>query len=155
MLRNPTCLALCTSLIFACSSTKLFAKNNPTAETEKEPADAALPAAAPYDKSQIGPQAGGRLVVTTNKVLTTAGRQVIVGGGRSDVAFNPDRRWLSVLNLREVQLIDIDSAKIVGEAPNKSESFKGIKFSPDGKRLYASTIGDKIGVFDVKTDGEL
>lgn len=133
----------------------LRAKENPATEPDKAPADTALPAAAPYDNSQIGPQEGGRIIVPTNQVLTPAGRQVIVGGRPTDVAVSPDGRWLAVLNLREVQLIDIESGKIIGEAPNKSESFKGIKFAPDGKRLYASTIGANIGVFDVESDGKL
>jgi len=138
-----------------CATTSLHGKENPAAETDKPSADSALPAAAPYDKSQIGPQAGGRIIVPTNQVLTPAGRQIIVGGRPTDVAVSPDGRWLAVLNLREVQLIEIESGKIVGEAPNKSASFKGVRFSPDGTHLYASTIGDKIGVFEVESDGKL
>ena len=118
-------------------------------------ADAKLPPAAPYDQSQVGPQEDGRIIVPTNQVLTPAGRQVIVGGRPTDVAQSPDGRWLAVLNLRQVQIIDIESGEILSEAPNRSESFKGIAFAPDGKRIYASTIGTNIGVFDISGDGKI
>src|SRR6187551_3042315 len=61
-------------------------------------------APATYDKSQVGPQDDGRIIVPTNQVLTPAGRQVIVGGRPSDIALSPDGHWLAVLNLREVLL---------------------------------------------------
>jgi YVTN family beta-propeller protein len=124
----------------------------------KEPATDAevkFPLASSYDKLQVGPQEDGRIVVPTNQVLTPAGRQVIVGGRPTDVALSPDGRWLAVLNLREVQMINVESGEIVSEAPNRSESFKGIAFLPNGKRIYASTIGTNIGVFDVSPDGKL
>ena len=66
---------------------------------------------------------------------------MIVGGRPTDVALSPDGRWLAVLNLREVQLINVESGEIVSSVPNRSGSFKGIAFAPDGKRIYASTTG--------------
>ncbi len=108
-----------------------------------------------YDHTQVGPQKNGRIVVPTNQVLTPAGRQVIVGGRPTDVTLSPDGRWLAVLNLRDVQLVNVVSGEIVSSVPNRSASFKGIAFGPEGKRLYASTIGAKIGVFDVSDDGKL
>ncbi|MCC7476032.1 MAG: bifunctional YncE family protein/alkaline phosphatase family protein [Pirellulales bacterium] len=102
----------------------------------------------------IGEQHDGQIVVPTNQVLSPAGRQVIVGGRPTDVALAPDGRWLAVLNLSEVQIIEVESGKILGQAPAKKESFKGILFSPDGKRLFASTTADTIGVFNMGDDGK-
>jgi len=107
------------------------------------------------DRSRVGPQEDGRIIVPTNQVLSPAGRQVIVGGRPTDVALSPDGRWLAVLNLREVVLVNVESGEVVGKAPNRDESFKGIVFAPDGKRVYASTTTDAIGVFDVSDDGKL
>src|SRR4051812_13922008 len=121
-----------------------------------KPAFAQGPAGpADYDHSHVGPQANGRIIVPTNQVLTPAGKQVIVGGRPTDVALSPNARWLAVLNLREVQLVNVESGDIVSSAPNKSGSFKGIAFAPDGKRLYASTVGAVIGMFSVSDAGKL
>ncbi len=153
-------LPVFSALLFAClvQTVSISAKET-SAPAEGDAAPAALttgPAdASDYDRSHVGPQANGRIIVPTNQVLTPAGRQVIVGGRPTDVALSPDGRWLAVLNLREVQLVNVETGAIVGNAPNKSESFKGIAFAPDGKRLYASTVGAHIGVFEVSEEGQL
>lgn len=125
----------------------------------KETQPAAPPANAKgpdlYDRSRVGPLDNGRFIVPTNQVLSPAGQQVIVGGRPTDVALSPDGRWLAVLNLREVDLINAASGEVVSHVPNRGESFKGIVFTPDGKRVYASTVTDTIGVFDVSATGQL
>ena len=108
-----------------------------------------------YDRSQVGPLEGGRIIVPTNQVLSPAGRQVIVGGRPTDVALAPNGRWLAVLNLNEVMLVDVDSAEVISRAPNKGGSFKGIVFTPDGTRIYASSTKGSIHVYDVSADGQL
>src|SRR6185369_3327468 len=63
-----------------------------------------------YNRSHIGPLADGRVIVPTNQILSPAGRQVIVGGRPTDVALSPNRKWLAVLNVNQVQLVDVASA---------------------------------------------
>jgi YVTN family beta-propeller protein len=97
----------------------------------------------------------GQVIVPTNQILSPAGRQVIVDGRPTDLALSPDGRWIAVLNIREVQLIDAELAKIVSRAPIKGGSYKGIVFRPDGKRIYASTMRAGIAVFDISKAGKL
>ena len=107
-----------------------------------------------YERSRVGTLSDGRIVVPTNQVLSPAGRQVIVDGRPTDVALSPNGRWLAVLNVSQVMLVDVESGRIVSRAPNRG-SFKGIVFTPDGKRLYASSTRGNIGVFDVSDEGQL
>ena len=83
-----------------------------------------------YERSRVGTLDDGRIVVPTNQVLSPAGRQVIVGGRPTDVALSPNGRWLAVLNLSQVLLVDVESGEIVSRAPNRG-SFKGIVFTPE------------------------
>jgi YVTN family beta-propeller protein len=96
----------------------------------------------------------GRIVVPTNQVLSPAGRQVIVDGRPTDLALSPDGRWLAVLNMNEVMLVNVESSEIISRASNRG-SFKGIVFTPNGKRLYASSVRGSIVVFDVSDEGQL
>jgi len=107
-----------------------------------------------YDRSRVGPLQDGRIIVPTNQVLSPAGRQVNVDGRPTDVALSPNGNWLAVLNMNEVQLVSVPSGEIISRAPHQG-SFKGIVFSPDGARLYASSIRGHIGVFDVSDEGQL
>ncbi|MEX0642571.1 MAG: bifunctional YncE family protein/alkaline phosphatase family protein [Pirellulales bacterium] len=107
-----------------------------------------------YDRSRVGPLEDGRIIVPTNQVLSPAGRQVIVAGRPTDVALSPNGRWLAVLNINDVMLIDVASGEIVSRASQKG-SFKGIVFTPDGKRVYASNMKGSISVLNVSDDGQL
>ncbi len=119
------------------------------------PGGASAAARSAADHAHVGPQQDGRIVVPTNQVLTPAGRQVIVGGRPTDIALSPDGRWLAGLNMREIELVNVESGEVVGKAPHKEGSFKGILFSADGKRVYASTTGNTIGVFEISTAGKV
>src|SRR3954447_8866043 len=108
-----------------------------------------------YDRSRIGPLADGRVIVPTNQILSPLGRQVVVGGRPTDVALAPNGKWLAVLNVNEVQLVDFEFGKILSHASIRGGSFKGIVFSPNGKRLYASSMKGGIAVLNVSTNGKL
>src|SRR5262249_43506483 len=108
-----------------------------------------------YDSSWVGPLTDGRVIVPTNQILSPAGRQVVVGGRPADVALSPDKKWLAVLSAKEVQLVDVESQKLLSQAPIRGGSFKGIVFARDGKRLYASTMKEGVAVFDVSGEGKL
>lgn len=107
-----------------------------------------------YDRVGVGPLEDGRIVVPTNQVLSPAGRQVIVGGRPTDVVLAPNGRWLAVLNVSEVMMVDVETGKVVSRAPGKG-SFKGIVFTPDGNRVYASSTKGQINVYDVTDAGQL
>ncbi len=112
-----------------------------------------------YDKSRVGVLDDGRVVVPTNQVLSPAGWQVDFAGRPTDLALSRDGRHLAVLNRYNVVLIDIDKREVVQTVRYKTRhgggSYKGILYSADGKRLYASCIRGTIEVFDVADDGRL
>jgi len=112
-----------------------------------------------YDRARVGVLDDGRVVVPTNQVLSPAGWQVEFPGRPTDLALSPDGRHLAVLNRYNIVLIDIDKREVVQTVRYKTRrgggSYKGILYSPDGKRLYASCIRGTIEVFDVGEDGRL
>lgn len=110
---------------------------------------------ADYDLLRVGTDAGGRIVVPTNQVLSPAGRQVAFSGRPTDVALSPDGRWLAVLDRNQVAIVEPESAKAVSRVGHASGSYAGILFAPDGKRVYASNIRGSIGVFRVDDEGKL
>ena len=118
------------------------------------PPSAAAPAPG-YDQARVGDVDPQRIVVPTNQVLTPLGRQVAYGGRPTDVALSPDGRWLAVLDLGQVLMIHPDSAQVVARATQKGGSYAGLVFTPDGKRLLASSMGGTIGVFEVTGEGGL
>jgi DNA-binding beta-propeller fold protein YncE len=112
-----------------------------------------------YDQARVGVLDDGRVVVPTNQVLSPAGWQVEFPGRPTDLALSPDGRHLAVLNRYNVVLIDVEKRAVVQtvryKTPRGGGSYKGILYSPDGKRLYASCIRGTIEVFDVGEDGRL
>src|SRR5206468_2790316 len=83
------------------------------------------------------------------------GRRVIVDGRPTDVALSPDRKWLAVLNVNAVQIINLKSENIVSHVAIHGGSFKGILFAPDSKRVYASSMKGAIAVLNVSGEGKL
>src|SRR5437773_2552103 len=109
-----------------------------------------------YDRLRTGDSAEGRIVVPTNQVLSPAGRQVAFSGRPTDLALSPDGRWLGVLENTRVSIIDPQAGTIASRvALAGGGSFTGIVFSPDGQRLFASTIRGTVGVFSVDQNGQL
>lgn len=110
---------------------------------------------ASYDQSRIGDSDPNRIVVPTNQVLSPLGRQVEYSGRPTDLALSPDGRWLAVLDYQQVLIVDPESAQIVSAAPHKEGSYAGIVFTPDGRRLLASSFTGTIGDFEVSDTGAL
>ncbi|MFV2068365.1 MAG: alkaline phosphatase family protein [Pirellulales bacterium] len=108
-----------------------------------------------YDSSRVGDDAGGRIVVPTNQVLSPLGRQVTFRGRPTDVALSPSGRWLAVLNRDEVLILDPEQGDVVDRKPLPGGSYKGIVFTPDGHHLLASSVASRIGVFAVGDGGLL
>jgi hypothetical protein len=141
------------ALVMTCG--RLPAKETPSEKPRASPSSAADADAKLYDQSHIGPLADGRVIVPTNQILSPAGKQLIVGGRPVDVALSPDKKWLAVLNVVDVQLIEVESRKTLSRVSIRGGSFKGIVFAPDGKRVYASSMKGGIVVLKVSADGKL
>ena len=98
------------------------------------------------------------VVVTTNQLLTPAGRQVEFRGRPLAVVLSPDGRTAAMLNgtFQAIVLIDVDTWKVKQEfsGAGGSASFTGIVYSRAGDRLYASQPG-RVMVANVAADGTL
>ena len=138
------------------------------------------PPAVPLVRSdQVGPVAANRFVTPTGQWLTPAGRQVDLPGMRPQaLALSPDGRSLATAGRNNsLILIDPATAQVLQTVPlslitggpaantapaigrravtNLAElSFTGLVFSPDGRRLYLSTVGGNIWAFTV-TGGQV
>jgi hypothetical protein len=144
----PAVLALLA--IEMATETPVFAQQPVAPPEAKTPIDPAN-----YDQLRVGEGADGRIVVPTNQVLSPAGRQVAFSGRPTDLALSPDGKWLAVLDLGHVAIIDVAKGELVSRVAHSSGSFAGIVFTPDSKKVLASNLRGSIGVFEVEADGEL
>ena len=107
----------------------------------------------------VGRQDNGSVVVTTNQILTPAGRQLEFRGRPLAVALSPDGRIAAFLNgtYQAIILVDVDSWTVKQEfnAAGGSASFTGLLYSHDGRTLYASQASGRVVVADVAADGML
>jgi len=110
---------------------------------------------ASYDAQLVGDEVDGRIVIPTNQVLSPLGRQVAFSGRPTDVALSPNGRWLAVLNLHDALTIDVKSGEIVSKVSHKGGSYKGVVFTPDGRRLLMSCIRGHLEVFTLNEEGQL
>jgi YVTN family beta-propeller protein len=123
-----------------------------------------LPAiAAAQSRVNVGPQPDGRIVVPTNQILSPLGRQLTFAGRPVDLALRPDGKVLAVLDRKQVLTVGSESGEVIDSARISGASYLGIAFTPDGRRLYVSTIpasrtgkaGAAIVGFAVAPDGAL
>ena len=110
-------------------------------------------------EAKVGRQGDGSVVVTTNQILTPAGRQVEFRGRPLAVALSPDGRTAAFLNgtYQAIILVDVDTWTVKQEftAAGGSASFSGLVYAGDGRRLYASQASGRVLVADVAADGRL
>ena len=91
------------------------------------------------------------------------GRQLTFAGRPVDLALRPDGKVLAVLDRKQVLTVDAQSGEVIDSARISAASYLGIEFTPDGRRLYASTLpasrtaktGAAIVGFPVALDGTL
>jgi hypothetical protein len=107
--------------------------------------------------AQVGRQADGSVVVTTNQVLTPAGRQVEFRGRPLSVVLSPDGRTAAFLNgtNQAIILVDVPTWTVNQEfsTAGGSASFTGIAYSADGRQLCASQASGRVIVADVTAAG--
>ena len=113
-----------------------------------------------YDTMRVGAKEGGPIVVPTNQVLMPAGQQVYLVKSRpTDLALSPNGRIIAVLNHTDgIFLIDPEKAEIKDQVRFSGKakgggSYTGICFSPNGKRLYASSVRGTVEVFQIDRKG--
>lgn len=132
------------------------------------------------DHESVGPKAHGRSVTPVNQAVTPYGRQVELSGLRPQVlALSPDgKRILVSGKTSEVLVLDSASGEIVQRVSLPSESrrepvpdqassnilepdkkgiasYTGLRYAPDGKRVFLSNVQGSLKVFNVGADGAL
>jgi YVTN family beta-propeller protein len=126
---------------------------------------AAVPALAtpslPFPTYNVGPQADGSTVMSTNQTITPAGTLVKLGtptrGKAIAVNPNPTSHTGAVLQMgasSAVQIFDLVSGQVVQSfSPNNdsSGSFTGIVYSADGTKLLFSQDSSHLAVATVNT----
>jgi len=79
--------------------------------------------------------------------LRPSGKQVELGDFPINVAVHPGGRYAAVLHSgdgpHQILVVDIPSARVVSRTP-VHETFYGLEFSRDGKRLFCSGAGDEV-----------
>jgi YVTN family beta-propeller protein len=125
----------------------------------------------------VGPAGHNRYITPANQILTPAGRQVDLPDMRPQaLALSPDGRMLAVSGKTpELVIIDPATGAVVQRVPLPSEkdidptpdpvsgnilvpdqegqvSFTGLRFSPDGRRIYLSNVNGSVKVFSVDNE---
>ena len=102
-----------------------------------------------------GLQRDGSVLLPNQWSLRPVGRQLPVGDFPVNVALHPGGDYAAVLHSgysqHEVRILDVRDGRTVTAVP-LAESFYGLAWSPDGRRLYASGGGtEAIYAFDFET----
>ena len=100
---------------------------------------------------RLGRQPDGSFVVSTGQRVE--GGAIPFDGRPSDLALHPSGSFFAVLNKSSVFLADEKGARPATEIklPGANAGFRGLAWSPDGRRLFAST--DKGHVREFRLDG--
>ena len=105
-----------------------------------------------------GLQRDGSVLLPNQWSLRPVGKQLVVGDFPVNIALHPGGVFAAVLHSgwgqHEVRILDVKSGQPVSQAAI-DESFYGLAWSPDGKKLYASGAGaEVVHAFDFR-DGYL
>jgi DNA-binding beta-propeller fold protein YncE len=94
-----------------------------------------------------GLQPDGSMLLPNQWSLRPVGKQIVLGDFPVNIAIHPSGKWAAILHSgygeHEITVIQISSGDIVSRASLK-ETFYGLAFSPDGKRLVCSGAGDEV-----------
>jgi len=99
---------------------------------------AAVPEVFPLLKSavRIGRQPEGFYVLPTNQLLQPWGEQAAIKGRPVDAAFDPEKRFLAVLNSRGIDIFSALASAPLGSVRTKSTSYTGIAFRPGANEIW-------------------
>ena len=137
---------------------------------------APAPAARPPDTETVGRRGTNRTVLPVNQVVTPLGVQVELEGLRPQaLALSPDGRILITAG-KTAELVVVDPAggairqrvplpkTTYPRAPSENVlrpdeegqiSFTGLRFAPDGRRVFLSDVNGSVVVLDVAADATL
>jgi len=94
-----------------------------------------------------GQKADGSVLLPNQWSLRPVGRQVELGDFPVNIAVHPSGRFAAVLHAgygqHEVVIVDLAACKIASRAKLR-ETFYGLEFSNDGRKLFCSGAGDEV-----------
>ncbi len=94
-----------------------------------------------------GRQADGSMLLPNQWSLRPVGTQIELGDFPVNMVLSPDGHYVAVLHCgfgqHEVRIVDLARGCIVSHA-DLNESFYGLDFSPDGRKLYCSGASDEL-----------
>src|SRR5579885_855743 len=80
--------------------------------------------------ARAGRQPDGFYLLPTNQLLRPWGETTLLAGRPVDMAFDPEKRILAVLNMRGINVLDAASGAELARIPSRSTSYAGIAFRP-------------------------
>ncbi|MCX6903998.1 MAG: beta-propeller fold lactonase family protein [Verrucomicrobia bacterium] len=132
--------AVLAALLTGCSSTK-----EETASSSTGTGPTGRPPTPSFDAP--GPQADGRVLLPNQWFLSPVGKQVLLGDFPVNVAVHPTGKFAAVLHAgygqHEITVVELASNHLVCRAALE-ETFYGLAFSQDGKRLFCSGAGSEV-----------
>ena len=103
---------------------------------EQAPVPPAVPA-----RVLPGVQPSGAILLPNGWSLRPAGRQIVLGDFPVNLALHPAGQYLAALHSgygdHEVMIVDLKKQKVVNRVV-LDQTFYGLRFAPDGKRLFVS-----------------
>ena len=94
-----------------------------------------------------GPLPDGSVLLPNQWSLRPAGRQVDLADFPVNIAMHPGGNFVAILHAgysqHQILVLDLRSATVVTRQPIH-ETFYGLEFSPEGKRLFCSGAGDEV-----------
>jgi YVTN family beta-propeller protein len=84
-----------------------------------------------------GPQKEGFSLLVTNQILRPWGDRVTIKGRPVEGVVDPSGRFLAVLNLHGIEILDVQTLAQVGSVPTKATSYGGIAFRNGSRELWA------------------
>ncbi len=86
----------------------------------------------------VGPQSNNTYVVPTSQIINPAGKTITFPGRPVDVALNAHETILAVKNMSDVVFLNAKNQSIIQtlELPKGGNTFKGISWSPDDKKVW-------------------